>query len=296
MTKRTAPRIADLIAQSGVSRVVFAEFPATYIHLLDALERTGRKIDAYTIWYNSFMMLSERHWTTLLGVKQLVAEKRLKKLGFAKSGMAEVFQRLQIPSTFVRHAVAKTPRTASEPLPGGPHLGLAAVNLAVWRKLPFAMLAATTEIPGAVVHVAGANRRVEAFARELRIDTRIRHEPIPQPEMPQHLRTMHLNLYVTLSECCPMLPLESLAEGSPCLLGPNSHLFEDSAYLRSRLVVEYPERNEIIAESIRQGLAEREDIIAAYRRWAPGNWQRSQDSVAELLDAPGAALPMPVAA
>ena len=107
---------------------------------------------------------------------------------------------------------------------------------------------------------------------------------------------MHLNLYVTLSECCPMLPLESLAEGVPCLLGPNSHLFDDSAYLHSRLVVDYPERNEIIAHYIRQALAEREDIVAAYRRWAPKYWMRSQQSVVEFLDAPGAELAMHEAA
>ncbi len=296
VTRRTAPRIADLIAQTGVSRVVFAEFPKTYIHLLDALERTGRKIDAYVIWYNAFMMLNDRHWKTLSGIKQLVAERRIRKIGFAKSGMAEVFQWMQIPSSFVLHAIAKTPWAASEPMQGGPHLGVAAVNLAVWRKLPFAMLAAATEIPGAIVHVAGANRLVEEFSRGLRIDARIQREPIPQADMPRHLRSMHLNLYVTLSECCPMLPLESLSEGAPCLLGPNSHLFEDSAYLRSRLVVAYPERNEIVAESIRRALIERDDIIAAYRRWAPANWRRSQESVAELLDAPGTARVLRIAA
>jgi hypothetical protein len=137
---------------------------------------------------------------------------------------------------------------------------------------------------------------VEDFVQELGVNARIRRQPVPQAEIQQHLRSMHLNLYVTLSECCPMLPLESLAEGVPCLLGPNSHLFDDSAYLRSRLVVDYPERNEIIAHYIRQALTERDDIVAAYRRWAPKYWQRVQDSVADFLDLPSAVVEMPVAA
>ena len=114
--------------------------------------------------------------------------------------------------------------------------------------------------------------------------------------MPRHLSLMHLNLYVTLSECCPMLPLESLSEGVPCLFGPNSHLFEDSAYLHSRLVVPYPERNEVIGHYIRQALSERDDIIAAYRRWAPRYWQRSQESVSAFLDERAASIGMPAAA
>lgn len=296
LTKRSATYIADLIAQSGVERVVFAEFPKTYIHLLDALERVGRKIDVYTIWYNAFMMLNDRHWERLCTIRQLAEAGRIRKIGFAKSGMAEVFEHLGVPSAFVLHAIEKTPREASEPMAGGPHLGVAAVNLAIWRKLPFAMLAATTEIPGAVVHVAGANRLVEEYSRGLRINAQIQREPVPQVDMPQHLSSMHLNLYVTLCECCPMLPLESLSEGAPCLLGPNSHLFEDSSYLRSRLVVEYPERNEVIADAIRQALEERDDIIAAYRRWAPTNWLRCQESVADLLDVQGVAMPLRIAA
>jgi hypothetical protein len=62
------------------------------------------------------------------------------------------------------------------------------------------------------------------------------------------------------------------------------------------LVVAYPDRNEIIAHYIRQALAERDDIVAAYRRWAPKYWQRVQDSLAEFLDLPAAAVELPVAA
>jgi hypothetical protein len=296
LTRRSAARVADLIVQSGASRVVFAGLQESYLALLGALERTGRKIDVYAMWYDSFMMSSARSWKLLVALKQLVAEKRIRKIGFAKAGMADAFDRLHIPSAFVMHAVAKTPLTASTPLPGGPHLGIAAVNFSIWRKLPFAMLAACTEIPGAVVHVAGAMSRVDQFIREMRLDARVREQPIPQHDMPRHLRLMHLNLYVTLSECCPMLPLESLSEGTPCLLGPNSHLFEDSAYLHSRLVVDYPDRNDVIAHYIRQALSERDEIVAAYRRWAPKYWQRSQESVAAFLDLPGAAIALPAAA
>lgn len=296
LTKRTAAHIAELILATGTSRVVFAEVPPSYMYLLEALERAPRKIDVHATWYNSFMISQERSWQRLKELKHLVAARRIKKIGFAKTGMAEVFRRQNIPASTVLHGLAKVPQAASEPLGGGPHLGVAAVDLSVWRKLPFAALAATTEIPGAVVHVAGANALVEDFARELGVNARIRRQPVPQSEIQQHLRSMHLNLYVTLSECCPMLPLESLAEGVPCLLGPNSHLFDDSAYLRSRLVVEYPERNEIIAHYIRQALAERDDIVAAYKRWAPKYWQRVQDSLAEFLDLPGTALELPAAA
>jgi len=296
LSPRSAQRVADLLLQTGATRFVFAEMPRTYLHLLAALERAGRKVNVYATWYNSFMMSSQRSWKSLVALKQLVAEGRIRKIGFAKTGMAEVFNRQGVAAAFIAHAINKVPAASSMPLAGGPHLGLTAVNLSVWRKLPYASLAATTQIPGAVVHVAGANSQISDFSRELGINAQIRQQPIPQHEMPAFLRSMHLNLYVTLSECCPMVPLESLAEGVPCLLGPNSHLFEDSEYLHSRLVVNYPERNEIIAHYISQALAERAEIIAAYRSWAPRNWQRCQESLANFLDAAGAAVSLSAAA
>jgi hypothetical protein len=132
--------------------------------------------------------------------------------------------------------------------------------------------------------VSGADDRVVEFVRELHISAEVTKGAVPQDELPRQLAQMHLNLYVTFSECCPMVPMESLAEGAPCLLGPNSHLFEDEPYLHSRLVVPYPDRHEVIARYIRGALADRDEIVAAYRRWLPGYVQQSRRSVAEFLD------------
>jgi len=48
--------------------------------------------------------------------------------------------------------------------------------------------------------------------------------------------------------------------------------------------------------NISQALAERAEIIAAYRSWAPRNWQRCQESLANFLDAAGAAVSLSAAA
>jgi len=97
---------------------------------------------------------------------------------------------------------------------------------------------------------------------------------------------MHLNLNVTLSECAPMVPLESLSLGVPCLLGPTSHYFEDHEYLRSRLVVPMPDSAWSIGNLIAQALEERTEIIEAYRAYAPGYNQRAGDSLARFLEMP----------
>ena len=80
-----------------------------------------------------------------------------------------------------------------------------------------------------------------------------------------------------------MLPLESLAKGVPCLLGPNSHLFEDDATLRDFLVVDYHERADVIARDMQRVLEARSEVVEAYRRWAPGYEERARQSVRDFL-------------
>jgi hypothetical protein len=284
VTPNNAPEIANLLLDSGCRRLVIHSFPLSYIHLIDALHRMDRSVEIFAVWYSSFLQASERYgWRSFRAVKELTAHGHIRKLGFAKAGMAEVMNRMGIPAGLVLSTVPKIPAGPSLPNEGGPHLGLYAVRLAIWRKLPYAMLAATTAIPGAVVHVSGADQRVEDFVRELDIQAEVRRRPIPQEEIGAALARMHVNLYVTLSECCPMLPLESLSEGAPCLIGPNSHLFEEDQYLFDRLVVPFPDRNDVIGWYIERAIDERDEIIAAYRRYVRSYNERSQEALHEFL-------------
>lgn len=286
LTKRSARRVADLLIQTGASHFVFGGLPPTHVRLIEALRQAGQT-NLYALWYGNFMQSgASLEWRAFCAIKHLLTEKKIRKIGFAKSGMAEAFQRLNLPASFVLNAIDQVPAAPSQPEAGGPHLGIAAVNLRLWRKLPFAMLAAAAEISGAKVHLVGADARIMEFVQQLSIDADLIRKPIPQTQMPDWLRTKHLMLYVTLSECCPMLPLESLAVGVPCLLGPSSHLFEEDGYLHSRLVVPYPDRHEVIAKYVQRALAERDEIVAAYARWLPGYVRRSRQSVAEFLDLP----------
>jgi hypothetical protein len=95
---------------------------------------------------------------------------------------------------------------------------------------------------------------------------------------------MHLNLYVTLSECAPMVPLESLAAGAPCLFGPSCHYFEDDARLHGALVVGQPDSAAAIAAAAERALAERDGIVSAYAAWAPGYNAAAVESMRRFLE------------
>jgi len=90
-------------------------------------------------------------------------------------------------------------------------------------------------------------------------------------------------LYVTLSECSPMLPLESFALGVPCLVGPSSHLFRDDPWLAPRLVVEDPLNSALIARKLDRLIAEREAVIAHYRDYARSELAQAKRGIESLV-------------
>jgi hypothetical protein len=149
-----------------------------------------------------------------------------------------------------------------------------------YRKIPHAMLCALSMIPGARLRGAGFDARSMEVVKFLGLAADdVTQRQLPHAALFEQMRLTHLTMYVTFIECCPMLPLESLHQGVPCLIGPNSHLFEDDAYLFERLVVKFPERAERIADAAERAILERERIVQAYQTWYRGYDARALESL-----------------
>jgi hypothetical protein len=138
-----------------------------------------------------------------------------------------------------------------------------------WQPLKplYHQIAACKHIDYDEVKIVGSSTAVVEFCELFEIDA-THVQALPQDDMPAFLAGNTINLYVTLSECAPMLPLESLAEGVPCLFGPNNHYFNDHPYLRSRLVVDVPDSETRVARFARVAIEERHEIMRQYIEYA----------------------------
>lgn len=275
---------AKLILDANCPVVVIQGFPLSYRLLIKSLRRSKPDLPIYCIWHGNFMQSDEEYgWEAFRQMVDLQREGYIRRIGFVKKGMSEVIAKTGIEAGFVMNYVREIPNESTPTSADGPHIGIWA-NAPTWRKLPYAMLSAASLIPNAKVHGISIYPREAEFIKFLGLSAEMRKTPIPQEEMPTHISKMDINLYVTLSECTPMLPLESLSVGVPCLLGPTSHLFEDDPYLFSRLVVKFPERSDTIAEFIITALSERNKIISKYRSYAVGYNQIAREILCEFLD------------
>ena len=89
-------------------------------------------------------------------------------------------------------------------------------------------------------------------------------------------------LYVTFSECAPMLPIESLEVGTICIMGHNHHYFQGTK-LHDYLVVEREDDIISIYEKIENALKHKDEIFELYKEWKKQNDAESVQSVQDFL-------------
>jgi SAM-dependent methyltransferase len=260
---------AKLLIEAGVKHFISAGCGYSHIEVIKALKKFNTNIRCDVTWHGSSIQNYEDYnWNMLTQAIELAKQDIIYKLGFAKKGMEKSFQAMNLRAEFLPNFVNSIPASANVVNSRKPELGIW-ISWTGYRKLPYAMIAAVHLISDANLNMAGVGERAKQWADMLGVPVNFfSPNPIPREELHERIKNTHLSLYLTSSECAPMLPIESLSLGVPCLISPVSHWFEDDEYLHSRLVVPYPERPEVIAEYIKQAIEEREQIIHRYKIYA----------------------------
>ncbi|WP_146074681.1 glycosyltransferase family 4 protein [Achromobacter ruhlandii] len=268
LTAEDAESLAERLLIRRPQAVVFQGFPFTYQHLVHALHRQAPHLPVHVVWHGTFMQASEDYaWRSFRLMCELHRLGKIDRIGLVKKGQEQILRHQGLDAHYLLNMYRVIPEAAS-PVPVRP------IKLGIWsiselkHKPPYEMLAAASTIDGAQVVGSVASERMLEFCKEFGLAQRFMGRMVPQTEMPAQLATTHLNLYVTLNECAPMLPLESFGVGVPCIIGPNTPYFQKHSYLRDRLVVAVPDDAQAIAMKIRLALDERDQILSAYRTYA----------------------------
>lgn len=285
LTDQNLAEYAVALLECGADTIVFSGGDEAHYRLMRILHKARPGMRFLMLWHGNYVQLSDDYaFKTLRQWISAAKDGRLASIGTVKAGMETFFESLGVRSHFVMNYIKGAPPPQTPPLVAAPgtHLGLW-MSGTLW-KTPNVMLAAAKMIEGAKIHTAGIDARTKEMIEQYHVPTGfVSTKPLPFAELMSRIRQTHLTMYVTFTECCPMIPLESFAQGVPAIVGPTSHLFQDDEFLRSRLVVPFPDRADVIASTIRGVLAEREAIVARYAKYASGYNQRARESVEKLL-------------
>lgn len=151
---------------------------------------------------------------------------------------------------------------------GRAHIGVFSA-VSSWYKNPFVQLLATMGEENWTLHtnVPRITFRNLDFKQLSRVQS---YEPMPRPQFLALLASLDLNLYVTNTECSPMVVLESCSLGVPCIVGPAGDIFSGiSDELAGFLVEPGVDNPYAIYTRMKRVLANRERIQALLVDFVP---------------------------
>jgi glycosyltransferase involved in cell wall biosynthesis len=260
---RNAEQIVGALRERPVETIVVQGFPPGSGELLARATAAG--FATRCVIHSSMAQHGgEVHEAAVVDeVVRLLHAGTLGGIGFVKEGQAEAFTALGHPASYVPNRIPRLPRFDKLDLGEGLNVGVFAEPF--WRKNVNTQLGAVALLGDARAHVM---RRPEAgYLQSLET---VEHGELPWDHFVQLQGSVDLNLYVTLSECFPMTPLESYSAGVPCLTSRTSAVFRSDAELWGLTTVDEADNPSAITAAATRLLSTSEEATERAHRWMEG--------------------------
>lgn len=284
LRKKDIKQVGNLILEKDIKQVIFSAMCLGWKDLAIYLKSKNENIKVKVFWHGSNSQVSEPYgWQRNIEIIELHKQGIIDVFATCKESILEFYKNEGYKTAFIRNNV-KLPNVIKGKEPKDHiRVGIYAAKSDDWRKNLFAQLAAVSLIPNAIVDMVPLNPEAKNFANELGLKLEGLEKPIPREELLKRMSNNTLNLYVTFSECAPMLPIESFEVGVPCISGNNHHYFKDTK-LEEFIIVNNEENPIDISKQINHCLENKKEVMKLYKDWKKENDALSKKSVKDFLD------------
>lgn len=283
---------ANRIIEKGISFVAFSGFCEGWDKLITRLNEKNSHIVIKVIWHGSMCMnIYDYDYIMFTTILKLLKEKYIKTIGFVKKSMYEFFKEKGYNVQFIANGVTLSEEIKNKIKQKNEQnikekdnrikIGIYASGDR-WVKNFYNQMAAASLVENCIVDCLPLNYKVHEIADAINLEIKGLSTQVNHEKLLERMAKNDINLYVTFSECAPIIPLESLELGVPCITGDNHHFFECNE-LEQYLVVDKADNINEIYQGIKRCLDNKEEIINKYKIWRENNIRESQKSVEEFL-------------
>ncbi len=280
--------IVDKIIQIEAKQVIFSAFNYGWDKIARKLKEKNKNIKLKSFWHGSHsQVIEEINWATNLMVINLHKEHVIDVMGTCKESLVNFYKSQGYKTAFIKNTVRLSDEVkeaiskVKKEDDGKLKFGLYSASTD-WRKNTFNQVMAASYFDNAQLEVVPLRYELKklAYYNDLEIigsDSHLKRE-----DLLLRMAQRDIVLYVTFSECAPMLPIESLEAGTICIMRHNHHYFKNSK-LHDYLVVEREDDVIAICEKIENALKNKDEIFKLYKEWKKQNDEESKISVEEFL-------------
>lgn len=284
LRKRDIKKIGSSILNSNVKQVIFSAMAIGWKDLAIYLKKYNPDIRIKVFWHGSNSQVSEPYgWARNIEIIEMNKSGIIDVIGTCKESILNFYKNQGYTTTFIRNNVKyNNDKCNNDMIKDKIRIGIYAAKCDDWRKNMFSQIAAVSLIPNAIVDLVPKNIEAEKFARDLGLEVSGVDSAVSREKLLTRMSNNALNLYVTFSECAPMLPIESFEVGVPCISGNNHHYFRDNE-LEEYVIVKNEENPESIAKQIENCLNNKDKVMSLYKEWKKENDNLSKQSVIDFL-------------
>ena len=283
--KKDAKRIAEEIVNNNIKQVIFSSLSIGQVNIIKILKELNSNIKIKAYWHGSHSQILDRYgWERFQEIINLHKDGFIDAVATCKKSLVDFYTEQGINIYFLSNRVVlpfevkKSNKKNKEKT-----IGLYAAKCDDWRKNMFSQMAAISLIPNAVIDMVPLNDRAIEFAKTINLKIKGLDKSLPREELIKRMANNDATLYVTYSECSPMLPLESFEVDVPCVTGNNHHYFENTE-LEKYIVINNEDDVLEIKEKIENCLNEKDKLLKLYKDFKKNNDEESIKQVKDFLE------------
>ena len=284
--KKDIKRIRKAILQRNVKQIIFSSFAIGWKDLVIDIKKHQKNMKMKTFWHGSHSQILDAYgWNRNIEIIDLHTKGYIDIMGTCKKSLMNFYKSQGYKAYFITNKVSNIPpklhiikKDKKET-----RIGIYAAKCDDWRKNMYSQMGAVSLLENAVIDMVPLNEQAMEFANYYGIKIKGIEKPISREELMKRMSGNDVNLYVTFSECAPMLPLESMELGVPCITGNNHHYFKERD-IEKYIVVNNESDVEEIKEKIIKCVENKEEIIKKYKKFSQENLKESRKNVKEFLN------------
>lgn len=284
-------KLVYTIKEKKIKQVIFSAFVDGWDILARKLKNEIPDISLKSFWHGSHsQVIEEINWRTNLLVINLHKQGIIDVMGTCKESLLNFYKSQNYKAAFIQNNVHLTEnlkevieeeKSKTQNVNQKLRIGMYAAGLG-WRKNMFTQLAAATLFENSIIDSVPLSFDSQVFISKFNNEIEGVTNSIKREEILKRLAKNDINLYVTFSECAPMLPIESMEVGTICLTGDNNHYFKNTS-LEKYLIVDREDDVIDIYNKMKNALDNKEEIFRLYKVWKSDYDKKSKVSVDEFL-------------
>ena len=281
-------KIVDKIIELDVQQVIFSAFNYGWDKIAVRIREKKPSIKLKSFWHGSHsQVIEEINWATNLMVIELHRAHIIDVMGTCKESLVNFYKSQRYVTAFIKNTVRLSDEMKQEIAKvkkiddGRIHFGLYSASTD-WRKNTYNQVMAASCFDNAQLEVVPLKYELKKLGYYNGLEVVGSQQHLKREELLLKMAEKDIVLYVTFSECAPMLPIESLEAGTICIMGHNHHYFKGTR-LHDFLVVEREDDVNAICEKIKYALENKEEILRLYKEWKALNDAESKKSVEDFL-------------